>query len=180
MVDMTDTPIPHHHSNGWRKVAAAAAAALLLSSLAWGMSGFIHVGEANGLIVQAEFYRFRSVSGHGEYNYSPGGSLDYQIKLQNRGNSSFSNVEVQSSLHSEGGACGGQPTPPGQVMPGNSISPAFRTSLSPGREYNFNASYSAPAGACDSSAYLQVRIQYMHQGSIHSYRFTCPARFRFQ
>ena len=152
---------------------------LLFTTLAWGSTA-IHIGDVKGLELQVEFRGYQGVAHNGEFLYSKGRALAYQINLINRSNLSFSELEVQSSLHSDGVTCETKTLYPGTKLPGEALSPVHTVSIPPGGEYDYEVIYQVPPQICNSSGNLKVRLQYNQRGRIHSSTLIAPVHYQFE
>ena len=149
----------------------------LLSAIAWGANA-IHVGDVRGLDVQVEFMGFTGLSSRGEYEYKTGKPMAYRIHLKNRSNRSFSPLEVQSSLHSDGAECETTKLYPGARLPGEAISPLHNISVAPGGSYEYETIYHVPNNLCPSTGNLKVRIQFTQSGRINSSTLIAPIHYK--
>jgi len=152
----------------------------LLSALSWG-SNFIHVGDVRGLDIQVDFSGYENLDiSNGEFLYGMGDSLVYTVRIKNRSNRSFSKIEVQSSLHSDGIQCESMELFPGSHLPGEAISPVYDVNLSPGDHYEYEAIYTPPKTLCPSSGNLKIRIFSVQSGHMESTTLLAPPHYQFK
>jgi hypothetical protein len=155
--------------------------AVLVSLISWGdSSSFMHVGTYNNLDVQANFMGYTSVEPNGEFVFQIGQPMLYQVRVTNRGNRSVPQIEVYSSLHTDGVSCGDETVNPGARLEGNSLSPTHRFSLAPGQSYEYDAMYDPPAGLCAGSSHLQVRLSTIIRDIQRATTLYSPAHFHFE
>src|ERR1051326_7047523 len=130
MVMITDTPLQATRSskmNGKQWVFIVLVS-LFLASLSWGMDDSLAVGDVEGLQVRVDFLGFKGVGTGGTYQYERGGSVNYRVVLENKGNLSFQKIDAQSSLHSDGVSCDKYSVASGSLLPGASISRLYSLS----------------------------------------------------
>jgi len=182
MVEMIDTPLKANTDRRpkWLVWLMIAIGELFLVAICLAGPAFIHVGEMGGMDIQAQFDNPDRVSSDGDYVYKKGSTIFYQVKIRNRGNESFSRVEIQSSFHSDGGSCNGQALTVGGRLPGATLSPLFSTPLSSGKDYIYNATYEIPATMCPSGAHLKIFVQANLRAGGKSASFICPAHIRVE
>lgn len=178
MGDMADTPYPTHRW-GWKSLAVRMALAgliLFLVSVSWGV--MVPVGNVVGMQVLVDLEGHVDVSPEGDLIYDKTRPMSYQVLIENKSGASVSNVEIQSSLHSNGTVCGEKSYEPGVRLPGAPFSPVYSTSLPPGEKYSYRAEYDPKI--CASGAHLKVHIRYNDRGTTTGSTLISPAGFRFQ
>gem|GEM_PF-3624781 len=151
----------------------------LYASLAWG-ARVMQFGQIQGMEVEGEFYGYSQQNQKGEFVFPSGKHLAYKIRIKNRSNKSFANMEVQSSLHSDGATCPSMSLYPGARLPGAALSPVHTISLSPGTSQEYEVVYPLSNDICNSSGHLKVRIQYSLSGRLHSSTLLAPAHYRIE
>jgi hypothetical protein len=171
MLEMVDTPLMTHHRSRWihRFWVVLIAGGLVLAYTAWGKSATIPVGNAQGLDIQIDFRGYDKVSNEGAFAYHPGKTLRYQVIVTNKGNTTFTGLEVQSMIQ-------GIKT----RLPGEVVSPPHKTSLAPGQVFRFDVEYTAPPMKDAAQANLVINARYTQRGAYKSDSFLCPTRVRFE
>ncbi len=130
------------------------------------------IWDVNGIAVHVKFSQFKPSSTTQKILFPTGKPVTYKLTIRNRTNRSFSQVDVQSSLHVQTASCEG--LAPGARLPGPSISPSSTVTLAPGAMFSFDYSYVPPSGLCPLSTVLKVHLQYMQRGIIRAQTTSCP------
>ncbi len=176
MTDLAD--IPRHEKQRWPARALHwllfTLTSLIFAAISWG----VYIDDVQGLSVIVDFQGYRTVSNRGEFVYAQGVPVSYRITVKNRGNITLSGAQFQSSLHADGGACGGKSLGPDDLLPGASNSAIYTFTLSPGSEQYYEAEYIPPEN-CAISAHLKVRVQYVLNDRMQARTLTCPAHLKF-
>ena len=181
MVGIADTPLNANRPRRRRafRWALACSLTILVAALAWGSSGPIHLGNANGVEVRVEIDGYHTVGDRGEFVFPPGSAMRYTVRAVNRGFHTVTDMEIQSSLHSDGAACGDRSLTAGSLLPGAALSVPQRKDLSPSESLAFDASYPVPTEVC-GSGHLKVRVNFVESDQRRSTSLVSPVHFAFK
>lgn len=178
MGDMADTPRPTFRWRGKDLLlrGVLVGVILFLVSVSWGV--VVPVGKVAGLHVVVDYEGHVDVSPEGALIYDREQPMSYQVQIENRSGSSLSDLEIQSSLHSNGTVCGEKTYEPGVRLPGAPFSPVYHTSLPAGEKYSYRVIYDPKI--CGSEGHLKVHLRYSEYGRPTGSTLISPATFRFQ